>query len=81
MTGTSDGRFYQADKGTNYAQARYLCYYLQERGLLVKFYHEFLAAHENDPTGYKTLQKVLGEKDMADFQKRWEAFVLKLTFP
>lgn len=35
--------FYDDDKGTNYGQARYLCYYLQEQGLLVKFYQEFLA--------------------------------------
>ena len=26
--------FYLADPGTNYAQARYLCLYLQEQGLL-----------------------------------------------
>ena len=32
------------DRGTNYAQARYLCYYLQEHGLLEKFYHRFRAA-------------------------------------
>ncbi len=33
-----------------------------------------------DPTGYKTLKTVLDEDDMADFQKRWEAYVLKLEF-
>jgi hypothetical protein len=69
------------DSGRNYAQSRYLCYYLQEKGLLVKSYRAFHAAHKDDPTGYETLLEVLGEKDMADFQKRWEAWVLKLRFP
>ncbi|HUU94016.1 MAG TPA: hypothetical protein VM238_22720 [Phycisphaerae bacterium] len=81
LTATTDDEFYTKDKGTNYAQARYLCYHLQEKGLLVKFYHAFVAAHEADPTGYKTLQTVLGEPDMDAFKKRWETFVLGLKFP
>jgi hypothetical protein len=81
LTATTDEEFYGDDRGTNYAQARYLCYYLQEKGLLVKFYHEFVAHHEDDPTGYKTLQKVVSEADMARFQRKWELFVMKLHFP
>jgi hypothetical protein len=74
-----DGRtFYNEDRGTNYAQSRYLCYYLQERGLLVRFYREFLANHSTDPSGFDTLRMVLGEKDMDAFQKSWEKFVLGL---
>jgi hypothetical protein len=80
LTGQSDDAFY-GSKGPNYAQARYLCYYLQENGLLARFYRDFAAAQKEDPTGYKTLQKVLGEKDMKDFQKRWESYVMKLAFP
>ncbi len=80
MTGMSDKEFYGESTGTNYAQARYLCYYLQEKGLLVRFYKEFLANSKSDPTGYKTLQRVLGARDMAGFQRRWEAFVLKLVY-
>ncbi|HVF51755.1 MAG TPA: hypothetical protein VNA19_16845 [Pyrinomonadaceae bacterium] len=70
--------FYSKDKGTNYAQARYLCYYLQEKNLLVKFYREFNARQAEDPAGFQTLQTVLGERDMDAFQKRWEKFVLNL---
>ena len=80
LCGTTNSEFYSKDPGTNYAQARYLCYYLQEKGLLVKFYHDFLANAKDDPTGYKTLQKILGESDMDAFQKKWEAYVLKLVF-
>ncbi len=77
----SDQAFYRDDRGTNYAQARYLCYYLQEQGLLQKFYRRFVADRAQDPGGYRTLQAVLGRTDMEAFQKEWEAFVLKLTFP
>src|SRR5262249_23917311 len=63
--GATPSAFYPTDRGTNYAQARYLCYYFQERGLLRRYYREFLAHHDEDPTGYKTLQAVLAEKDMA----------------
>jgi hypothetical protein len=70
--------FYNEDKGVNYAQARYLCYYLQERGLLVKFYREFHARQKEDPSGFKTLQHVLGEADMDAFKTKWEKYVLTL---
>lgn len=75
-----DGRaFYDDDRGTNYAQARYLCYYLQERGLLTRFYREFYNNRAADPTGFDTLKKVLDEPDLNAFQKRWETFVLGLA--
>ena len=70
--------FYSQDKGTNYAQARYLCYYLQEKGVLVKFYKEFHARQKEDPTGFKSLQKLLAEPDMDAFKTKWEAYVLEL---
>ncbi len=78
-TGTSD--FYEKDKGTNYAQARYLCYYLQQHDLLKKFYRQFYKNRLDDPTGYNTLKSVLARDDMDAFQQVWEQFVLKLRFP
>jgi hypothetical protein len=80
LTSTSEREFYDEDPGTNYAQARYLLYYLQERGLLRRYYHEFYARREEDPTGYATLRAVLGETDMDDFQERWQRYVLTLAF-
>jgi hypothetical protein len=80
LTSTTDSEFYGDDKGTNYAQARYLCYYLQEQGKLNKFYHEFVANQRDDPTSYRTLVKILGEDDMSAFQKHWEKFVIGLKF-
>jgi Peptidase_C39 like family len=72
--------FYDEDPGTNYAAARYLCYYLQEKGLLVRFYRDFRDRQAEDPTGTATLKAVLGESDLTAFQPRWEAFVSKLRF-
>lgn len=76
-----DNAFYGAGSGTHYAMARYLMYYLQEHGKLVAFYKQFRAARDKDPSGYGTLVSVLGEADMAAFQKRWETFVSGLEFP
>lgn len=70
--------FYNDDRGTNYAQARYLCYYLQETGMLRKFYQEFVARQKEDPSGFKSLQKVLAERDMEVFKTKWEKFVMGL---
>ena len=81
LTGMTSGEFYNEDRGTNYAQARYLCYYLQERGLLIEFYKQFVTNQKGDPSGFNTLKKILKEDDMGEFKKKWEAFVLKLTFP
>jgi len=78
---TDTHAFYDEDPGTNYAAARYLCYYLQEHGLLVRFYRAFREHHAEDPTGEATLRHTLGEGDLAAFQVRWEAYVAALHFP
>jgi hypothetical protein len=83
LCSTTTHQFYNRDKGTNYAQARYLCYYLQQHDLLHKYYHKFHRDRKTDPSGYKTLMTVLGkktEKEMEKFKKDWEAWVLKLRF-
>lgn len=81
LTAMDSTDFYEKDRGTCYAQARYLCYYLQEKDLLARFYRDFVANQKTDPTGHGTLKKVLGEADMDAFKKRWEKFVLGLSFP
>ena len=81
LCSTSREQFYYEDPGTHYSQARYLCYYLQEQGLLRAYYEKFRANAKNDPTGYETLREILGQPDMNEFQKEWEAYVMKLTFP
>ncbi|MCE5277143.1 MAG: papain-like cysteine protease family protein [Planctomycetaceae bacterium] len=78
LTAMDSRTFYGGD---NYGQSRYLCYYLQQKGLLKKYYQEFTANAAKDPTGYQTLKTVLGNPDMAVFQKQWEKWVLTLRFP
>ena len=63
------------DPGTNYSQARYLCYYLPGASLKILSLPKHAAG---DPEGYKTLQDVLGVTDMPAFQKQWEEYVMTL---
>jgi peptidase C39-like protein len=77
MTGDSDARFYASSTG--YAQARYLCLYLQEKGLLHRYYDQFSTRVASDPTGYKTLVQVLGNPDMTRFEKQWRDWALALA--
>lgn len=80
LCGTSTNEFYRENAGVHYAQARYLCYYLQEKGLLRDFYRQFCENVDADPTGFATLQSVLDRTDMDAFQEEWEEFVLQLRF-
>jgi hypothetical protein len=80
LMATTRDEFYADETGVHYAQARYLCFYLQEKGLLQKFYAEFSKNANTDPTGLKTLKTVLGERDLSMFQDKWEEFVLNLSF-
>ena len=77
LLATSTAAFYDAEYDS-YAFARYLLLYLQEQGTLVDFYRRFLAARRDDPTGVATLRAVLGETDLAAFQRRWARWVLRL---
>ncbi len=80
LVSTTDSQFYGDESGTNYAQARYLLYYLQEQGLLLDYYKEFHKNTAEDPTGWDTLVSTLHEKDMKAFQKRWEKWVMDLEW-
>jgi hypothetical protein len=70
--------FYGDDQGVNYAESRYLLYYLQQTGKLRGFYKAFRAAHDKDPSGFTTLTKTVG--DLAKLQPAWESWVAKLKF-
>ena len=54
---------------------------LQEQGLLRRYYQEFVRDHERDPTGYRTLMRLVGSPDPDAFQEQWERYVLGLRFP
>ena len=77
LMSTSTDEFYEA-RDQAYARARYLCYYLQEKGLLVDFYRRFKAGRADDPTGILALRAVLGRDDLRAFEDEWNQFVLHL---
>jgi len=73
---TSTDEFYEADWDA-YAQARYLCFYLQEHGQLHAFYDKF-HGDTTDDSGQAALEAVLGEK-LADFEPKWREWVLAIS--
>lgn len=64
--------------GLNYAQARYLCLYLQQQGKLAEFYRRFRQRHPQDVTGASTLADVLGPDRWASLDADFQRWVLGL---
>lgn len=62
MMKTNDDEFYGEESGYNYSQARYFCMYLQEKGLLKKYYKTFRDRFDEDKTGIKFAEEILNEK-------------------
>jgi len=78
---TTPDKFYGGDdEALNYAAARYLCLYLQERGKLKEFYSRLKSRIGEDPTGLKTLEKLLGAP-LAQVEPAWRRWVLALHYP
>jgi hypothetical protein len=73
-----DQAFYGEGSGRRYAQARYLCYYLQQQGKLRDFYRRFEANQQDDPTGARTFKAVLDTDDLAVWDRRWRRWALEL---
>ena len=73
---------FRADErvGINYAQARYLMFYLQKQRLLKKFYADFRDNQKDDPSGIETLRKIVAPLSLEDFEKDWRKWVLSLRF-
>jgi hypothetical protein len=70
LVALADDEFYDGDRRLHYAEARYFAMYMQERGLLRKFYRAFRDGRADDPTGRKTLEKVFG-KPLDEVQEDW----------
>lgn len=76
-----DADFYRTDMvGINYAQARYLMFYLQEKGLLRDYYRKFRDHHDDDPTGLESLKTIVAPQEIGPFETEWRAWVLTLHF-
>jgi hypothetical protein len=76
-----DRNFYRSDLvGVNYAQARYLMFYLQEKKLLQKYYQQFRDNAKVDPTGVESLKDVIAPQSLEEFEKQWRQWVMGLEF-
>jgi len=80
MMKTNRGQFLGPNRNIYYAQARYLMFYLQSKGLLEKYYHQFVASVTSDPTGINTLLGLTGMTSMESLEIDWTRFVKGLRF-
>ncbi len=80
LVATDDDTFYGRDSGRNYAQARYLLYWLQERGLLQRFWRGYGRTRGEDPSGWSALVATVGKSALPELDRAFRAFVLALAF-
>lgn len=76
MMKSSDQAFYGLNRSLNYAQARYLMFYLQSKGLLKQYYVNYRRNFASDPDGIGSLLEVTGVSNMATLEQKWRRFVL-----
>lgn len=74
-----DADFRSALVGTNYAQARYFCLYLQQRGVLESFVAEVCASHPRDPQGMAAVLRALNGKSWPEIDRDFQHWALALT--
>lgn len=71
--------FYGDGSDVNYSQARYLCMYLQEQGLLKKYYKHFRDTYKDDNTGITQMEKITG-KSISELDAEYVAWVKTLKY-
>jgi hypothetical protein len=79
LTKTDYDTFYGTGSDVNYSQARYLCMYLQENGLLKKYYKLFRDTYGSDNTGKSQLEKITG-KSINELDSDYVAWVKTLKY-
>lgn len=63
------------NEALHYAQARYLCLYLQERGQLEQYYRQLRADCQQDPRGVATLANLFPGRSWAEIDAEFRAWV------
>lgn len=76
---TGWNEFYGDRSDVNYSQARYLCMYLQENGLLKKYYKLFRDTYNDDNTGKTQLEKITG-RSIAELDADYISWVKTLNY-
>lgn len=73
----SDETFRGDREDLNYATARYVCQWLDERGKLWPFYHRWRDTVDDDPSGAKAFREVVGLTP-EEAQVQWNKWLLAL---
>ena len=73
----SDPQFRGDKEDLNYAAARYLCMWLDERGALWPFYQRWRDHYAEDESGAKSFEAVVG-KTPAQANAEWSVWVRQL---
>ncbi len=79
LVATNEDEFYGNRSGFNYAQARYLCMYMQEKGVLKNFYKTFRDNYAEDNTGKKFLEKIFS-KSLEEIDLNYVSWVKSLKY-
>jgi hypothetical protein len=79
LLSTDEEEFYGSRSDFNYAQARYLCLYLQEKGQLRNFYKSFRDGYTEDKTGKKFLEQTLS-MNLKDIDKQFVEWAKTLKY-
>jgi hypothetical protein len=75
----ADPHFYADENvGINYAQARYVMMYLQEKGLLKRFYAAARDGAKDNPTCLTALRGAIAPQELDAFEAAWRRWVLTL---
>ena len=65
--------------GTNYAQARYFCMYLQRRGALESFFRDYRDHRTEDPNGVAAATRALKGQSWTQIDRDFQRFALALS--
>lgn len=68
-------------EAVHYAQARYLCLYLQEQGLLEDYFRRFRRDRRDDPRGLRTLHAVLGNRAWSEIDADFREWIATKSAP
>ncbi|MDK1031418.1 MAG: hypothetical protein QGD94_05385, partial [Planctomycetia bacterium] len=68
-------------EGLNYAQARYFCMYMQEQGVLEKFYRLFRDGVGKDAMGLSFVSEVFDKKSVEKVDKAYREWLKSLKYP
>lgn len=75
-----NSKTFQAKAELCYAEARYLMLYLQDKGVLAKWYVAYKKGYAKDKTGLKAMEKVLGKRVFL-IEEDWHEWAMKLKLP